>query len=101
MSCGVARRRGSDLALLWLWHRLVATAPIGPLTWEPPDAMDMSPSPQKKDLKKKASFSGIEQHLLYLLSVHLVFSLVPVTNLSYFSFLFFNLFNCIYLLHSP
>ena len=25
-----------DLALLWLWCRLAATAPIGPLPWEPP-----------------------------------------------------------------
>ena len=24
-----------DPALLWLWHRPVATAPIGPLAWEP------------------------------------------------------------------
>ena len=24
--------------LLWLWRRLVATAPIGPLAWEPPYA---------------------------------------------------------------
>ena len=23
-----------DLALLWLWHRPVATAPIGSLAWE-------------------------------------------------------------------
>ena len=38
MSCGVGRRRGSDPALLWLWHRLAATAPIGPLAWEPPYA---------------------------------------------------------------
>jgi len=22
--------------LLWLWHRLAAAAPIGPLAWEPP-----------------------------------------------------------------
>ena len=28
-----------DLALLWLWHRLAATAPIVPLAWEPPYAM--------------------------------------------------------------
>ena len=28
-----------DLALLWLWHRLAATAPIRPLAWEPPYAM--------------------------------------------------------------
>ena len=34
MSCGVGHRHGSDLALLWLWHRLVATVPIRPLAWE-------------------------------------------------------------------
>ena len=38
MSCGVGRRRGSDPALLWLWCRVVATAPIRPLAWEPPYA---------------------------------------------------------------
>ena len=26
-SCGVGHRLGSDAALLWLWHRPVATAP--------------------------------------------------------------------------
>ena len=31
MSCGVGRRGGLDPALLWLWHGLVATAPIRPL----------------------------------------------------------------------
>ena len=38
MSCGVGCRRGSDPALLWLWGRPVAIAPIGPLAWEPPYA---------------------------------------------------------------
>ena len=38
VSCGVGRRRGSDPALLWLWRRLVATAPIGSLAWELPHA---------------------------------------------------------------
>ena len=38
MSCGVGRRHGLDLALLWLWQRLAAIAPIGPLAWEPPCA---------------------------------------------------------------
>ena len=38
LSCGVGCRRGSDLALLWLWRRPVATAPIQPLAWEPPYA---------------------------------------------------------------
>ena len=27
-----------DLALLWLWCRPAAVAPIGPLAWEPPYA---------------------------------------------------------------
>ena len=27
-----------ELALLWLWHRPAAVAPIGPLAWEPPYA---------------------------------------------------------------
>ena len=39
MSCGVGRRRGLDPALLWLWLRPVAAAPIRPLAWEPPYAM--------------------------------------------------------------
>ena len=38
MSCGVGRRCGSDLAWLWLWCRLAATAPIGALAWELPYA---------------------------------------------------------------
>ena len=51
MSCGVGRRCGLDLALLWLWHRLVVTVPIGPLAWEPPCAMRMALKRQKE--KKK------------------------------------------------
>ena len=38
VSHGVGRRCGSDLALLWLWRRLTAAAPIPPLAWEPPYA---------------------------------------------------------------
>ena len=34
VSCGVGRRCGSDPVLLWLWCRLVATAPIRSLAWE-------------------------------------------------------------------
>ena len=41
-----------DLALLCLWHRLAATAPIGPLAWEPPYAVGVAPEKIKK--KKKA-----------------------------------------------
>ena len=38
MSCVVGRRLSLDPALLWLWHRLVAMAPIRPLAWESPYA---------------------------------------------------------------
>ena len=36
-----------DLALLWLWHRPAAVAPVRPLAWEPPYASSAT-------LKKKA-----------------------------------------------
>ena len=49
MSCGVGQRLGSDLAWLWLWHRLAATALVGPLAWEPPYAGGAA---LKKDQKK-------------------------------------------------
>ena len=39
MSCGVDCRCGLDLALLWLWCRPTATAPIQLLDWEPPYSM--------------------------------------------------------------
>ena len=39
ISCGVGRRHGLDPALLWLWCRLAAVAPIQPLAWELPYAM--------------------------------------------------------------
>jgi len=51
MSCGVDCRHGSDPALLWLWHRLAAVAPIRPLAWEPPYAAGAALKRPKK--KKK------------------------------------------------
>ena len=53
MSCGVGRRRGLDLMLLWFWRRPVATAPVGPLAWEPPYAVGAALKRQKKKKKKK------------------------------------------------
>ena len=52
MSCGVGRRHSSDPALLWLWHRPAAMAPIGSLAWEPPYARKQ-PKKWQKDKKKK------------------------------------------------
>ena len=42
LSSGVGHRHGSDPALLWLCHRPAAAAPMGPLAWEPPYAMDVA-----------------------------------------------------------
>ena len=56
MSCGVGRRRGSDPMLLWLWHRLVATAPIRPLAWEPPCAEGAALEKAKRQKKLKIIF---------------------------------------------
>ena len=53
MSCGVGHRRGSDPELLWLWHRLTATAPIRPLAWEPSIYHRSGPRNGKKTKKKK------------------------------------------------
>ena len=52
MNCGVGRRYGSDLALLWLWCRLVATAPIRPLAWETPYAASAALKRQKTKQNK-------------------------------------------------
>ena len=55
MSCGVDHRHSSDLVLLWLWRRPVATAPIQPLAWEPPYAAGAAQeiATTTKDKKKK------------------------------------------------
>ena len=43
-----------DLALLWLWCRPATVAPIRPLAWEPPYAVDAALKRQK--IKKKKLF---------------------------------------------
>ena len=54
MSCGVGGRRGSDLALLWLWYWPAAVAAIRPLAWEPPSAAGVA---LKKDKTKQTNKS--------------------------------------------
>ena len=41
-----------DPALLWLWCRLVAAAPTGPLAWETPCATGMAQEMAKRQKKK-------------------------------------------------
>ena len=52
MSCSVGRNRSLDLELLWLWHRLAATALSRPLGWEPPYATGTALK-KKKDKRQK------------------------------------------------
>ena len=56
MNCDVDRRHGLDLALLWLWRRPVATAPIGPLAWELPYVADAALEKTKKKKRKEKKF---------------------------------------------
>ena len=57
MSCGIGHRHSSELAFLWLWRRLAATAPVRPLAWEPPHAeaaaQKMAKRQKRKGKKKK------------------------------------------------
>ena len=63
--CGVGGRWELDLALLWLWHRLVATAPMWTLAWESPYATGAyGPvmwlhSPKKKQKKRRKEITLI------------------------------------------
>ena len=59
MSCGVGHRRSSDTALLWLWHRPAAVAPIRPLAWEPPYAAGAALKKTKDQKKKRSLDSGV------------------------------------------
>ena len=43
--------------MLWLWRRPAATAPIGPLAWEPPYAVGAA-------LKKKTKKKERKKHLI-------------------------------------
>ena len=53
MSCSVSHRCGWDSALLWLWCRPAAIAPIQPLAWDPPCAVGAALKTLKKKRKKK------------------------------------------------
>ena len=58
MSCGVGHRHSLDLALLWLWCRPAATAPIRPPAWELPYA---APAALKKKKKETLIQSSLEK----------------------------------------
>ena len=67
MNCGVGCRHASDPALLWLWYRLAAVAPIGPLAWEPPYAVGVALKKKKKKKKKDilAHITWVVKHFYF------------------------------------
>ena len=66
LSCGEGHRCGSDLALLWLWHRPVTTAPITPLAWELPYAMGMAlKSKTKQNKQNPLEWISFQAHFPY------------------------------------
>ena len=79
MSCGVGRRHGSDLAWLGLglglW--LAATAPIGPLAWEPPYASGVALK-DKKIKKKKRTCTYIKLYSVSKKITHILFQTFQV-----------------------
>ena len=69
VNCGVGHRHGSDFALLWLWRRLAAVAPIWPLAWELPYATSVALKKQKnkqanKQTKNTSGLSFIQNLVL-------------------------------------
>ena len=59
MSCGVACRHSLDPALLWLWCRPVAVAPVWPLAWGLPYAVGLVlKSKKNKKIKKFTAVVG-------------------------------------------
>ena len=98
MSGSIGCKCGSDLALLWLWYRLAAAAPIQPLAWELPygTGVVLKTNKNKQKTKIKLIIIYIKKHstLIYRLndvqqtshiySFCITETLYPFTNTSLF-----------------
>ena len=65
-SCGVGCSLGSDPVLLWLWHWPEAVAPILPLAWEHPHAMDAALKKKEIQMNNTATFSSRYHKVNYI-----------------------------------
>ena len=87
MSCGISRRWGSDLALLWLWCGLADTAPIRLLAWKLPyageAALEKAKRQKKKKKKKEMCIAGVLCACvcvhIYIYNCHLNLFLISLT----------------------
>ena len=82
MSYSVGWRLSLDSVLLWLWCRMAAAAPIGPLAWELPYATGAA---LKREKKKKEDIpvpprQPVTFHL-HLWPLHLPFSLLVASGM--------------------
>ena len=59
MSCAVCCRCGLDPVLLWLWCRLMATAGIQPLAWEPPYGL-VWPLKKKRERERETKKNSVK-----------------------------------------
>ena len=59
MSWGISHKCGSDLALLWPWHRPAAAAPIRPLAWDLPYATGVAL--KKKEKKNEGKWKILQE----------------------------------------
>ena len=84
MSRGIGGRHNLDPALLWLWGRPVATAPIGPLAWEPPYAAGTALKRQKKKSGYYRQIKITQQDLCY----QLVSTLCVMLKMQHCTFVF-------------
>ena len=87
MSCGVGRRCGLDLELLWLWHRPAAVALMQPPAWEPPYAMGAA---LKSKRKKKEEKRVRKKHSLYMFKFLIILYVNTVNLHEFFCFFFFS-----------
>ena len=53
MSCGVGHRFSLDPALLWLWCRLEAVAPIQTLAWELPNGLGVALKKKERERERE------------------------------------------------
>ena len=61
----VGHRYCSNLALVWLWRRLVATAPIWALAWELPCAISVALKRPKQERDFSVLFSALTQYMTH------------------------------------
>ena len=64
-SCGIDSKCGLDPALLWLWHRSAAAAPVRPLARELPYASGAALKGKKEEEEKVIVLPLSKYHILF------------------------------------